>query len=97
NVGARVGDGITVTVGPLDGDEGFFVRDDGPGIPPEVRTRAFDRGYTTRDEGTGFGLAIVKTIAEAHGWEIEAVDAEGARFEVTTEGGPSLPRTESAE
>ena len=45
----------------------------------------FDPGYTTNDDGTGFGLAIVDQIATAHGWEIRATDADGggARFEIT--------------
>ncbi|WP_299264236.1 histidine kinase N-terminal 7TM domain-containing protein [Halorientalis sp.] len=73
---------------------GFVVEDDGPGIPAEERQDVFDYGHTTEEDGTGFGLAIVKEIVEAHGWEIRAVDGQlassheadeygGARFEVT--------------
>ncbi|MFC6615805.1 PAS domain S-box protein [Halopenitus salinus] len=74
---------LTVTVGDLPG--GFYVADDGPGIPEEKRERVFASGYTSREGGTGLGLAIVREIAEAHGWEVtttESVDG-GARFEVT--------------
>ncbi|MFC6718561.1 nitrogen regulation protein NR(II) [Natrialbaceae archaeon GCM10025810] len=79
---------ITVTVGPLEGVGGVFVADDGAGIEPEARERIFDRGYTTDPDGTGFGLAIVETIVDAHGWSIEVVDGdEGARFEIETSGG----------
>ena len=69
-----------IRVGPLDG--GFYVADDGPGIPEADREAVLDSGYSGGD-GTGFGLAIVETIAEAHGWEIGVVDSEdgGARFE----------------
>ena len=76
-------DHLTVTVGPL--DDGFYVEDDGPGIPPEYRDRVFDSGFTTGEDGTGFGLAIVRSIAEAHGWTVTATESEtgGARFEVT--------------
>jgi signal transduction histidine kinase len=65
--------------------DGFAVADDGPGIPPEDRDRVFERGYSTGDHGTGFGLSIARGIAEAHGWSIRATgsDAGGARFEVT--------------
>jgi len=77
------GDGVTIRVGGLDDGAGFYVADDGPGIPPEARESVFDPGYTTAEEGTGFGLAIVCRIAAAHGWEVSLgeSDAGGARFE----------------
>ena len=61
--------------------QGFAVSDDGPGIDP--RTDPFETGTTTSETGTGFGLAIVKSIAEAHGWSVSAGESEtgGARFE----------------
>ena len=73
----------TVLVGRLEDEPGFYVADDGPGIPPEVRENVFDIGYTT-GTGTGFGLDIVKRIADAHGWEIRATESDegGARFEM---------------
>ena len=76
--------GPTVRVGAID-REGFFVEDDGPGIPAEKRGRVFEAGYTTSVDGTGFGLAIVEEIVEAHGWEVAVATSEagGARFEVT--------------
>jgi signal transduction histidine kinase len=63
---------------------GFFVEDDGPGIPEDERDQIFDHGYTTNESGTGFGLSIVTTIVEALGWEINAKKATdgGARFEI---------------
>jgi signal transduction histidine kinase len=78
------GDGTpTVTVGPLPDGDGFFVADDGPGVPPEERDRVFESGYTTAEDGTGFGLAIVRSIAEAHGWSVSLTESEagGTRFE----------------
>ena len=78
---------VTVTVSRLPDREGFYVEDDGPGLPPKDRNRVFESGFTTSDDGTGFGLAIVKQIVEAHGWRITATDAAGdsggARFEIT--------------
>jgi len=78
---------LTVRVGELeDGREGFYVADDGPGIPADERGDVFEMGYTTSDDGTGFGLAIVETVAENHGWRVGLVDSDdgGARFEFET-------------
>jgi len=76
------GDGATIRVGEM--ADGFYVADDGPGIPQEDREKVFDEGYTTATDGTGFGLSIVEEIAAAHGWEIGVTDSEcgGARFEI---------------
>ncbi len=78
------GPDVSVTVGPT--DDGFFVADDGPGIPPEKREQVFESGYSGSTDGTGYGLAIVEEIAEAHGWTVAATesDAAGARFEFST-------------
>ena len=64
---------------------GFFVEDDGSGIPPDVRDEAFEHGYTTLEGGTGFGLSIVHHVADAHGWYVEITKGrtKGARFEFT--------------
>ncbi|QZX99121.1 GAF domain-containing protein [Halobaculum rubrum] len=76
------GDDVRITVGDIPG--GFYVADDGPGIPDDERERVFEVGHTTDDESTGYGLYIVREIAEAHGWDISIADGEagGARFEV---------------
>lgn len=67
------------------------VSDDGPGLPPGMETRVFDRftradgsADTTRSDGTGLGLAIVKAVAEAHGGSATAENLPegGARFTV---------------
>ena len=75
---------VTVRVGPLADDAGFYVEDDGPGVPPDERERVFESGFSTSEAGTGFGLAIVRAVAEAHGWEASCVAADGggARFEL---------------
>lgn len=73
------GSDVTIRVGET--ADGFFVADDGAGIP--VDEPLFQPGYTAGETGTGLGLAIVKDIADAHGWAVEsAVDGSGgARFE----------------
>jgi len=80
------GSAVTVTVGPLVNEPGFYVEDDGPGVPPDDRTDVFENGYTTEENGTGFGLSIVQTIFEAHGWDVSLTEATngGARFEIRT-------------
>lgn len=77
------GSDVTVTVGVL--DDGFYVEDDGPGIPEEDRNKVFEAGYSTSEGGTGFGLSIVKQVADAHGWDIRVIEGSqgGARFEIT--------------
>ena len=78
------GDDVTVRVGTID-DHGIYVQDTGPGISDDVRQEVFEPGYTSSNAGTGFGLTIVKRIAEAHGWHVDIVDGAdgGARFEFT--------------
>jgi len=70
------------------------VSDSGPGIAPEVAEQAFDRNFTTRPDGRGhgLGLAVVKSLVEAHGGELELRSQVGAgsTFVVT------LPSLEAA-
>ncbi|WP_066416349.1 PAS domain S-box protein [Halorubrum aethiopicum] len=79
----HAGTTVTVTVGDL--EDGFFIEDDGDGIPEDRRDDVFRPGYSTAEGGTGFGLSIVKEIADAHGWEVRVTEgsAGGARFEFT--------------
>lgn len=76
---------MTVRVEPT--KNGFAVTEGGPGVRAERRERVFDFGVTETDDGTGFGLAIVRAIAEAHGWTVslERNDGGGARFVFATE------------
>ena len=76
-------DDVEIRVGPLADEPGFFVEDDGPGVPPDVREDVFDAGYSTSASGTGLGLAIVERIAEEHGWGCRLTTGRdgGARFE----------------
>ena len=75
------GESVTIRIGAV--DDGFYVEDDGPGIPVEHRGVVLESGVTSHDSGTGLGLAIVRQIADAHGWAVTVGESEtgGARFE----------------
>ena len=75
---------VTVRVESLDGADGFVVEDDGPGIPTDRVDRVRETGFTSAQGGTGFGLAIVDRIVDAHGWELRIGEGDrgGARFEI---------------
>ena len=77
------GEDVVVTVGTV--NDGFYIEDNGPGIPEAEREDVFNAGYSTKETGTGFGLNIVEQIAEAHGWEISVTEGAdgGARFEIS--------------
>ena len=81
----QVGDAVTVRVGRTVDRPGIWVADDGPGIPEGLQSDVFERGYTTAEDGTGYGLSIVSQIADAHGWEVAVTESDGggARFEIT--------------
>jgi signal transduction histidine kinase len=79
------GSDVTIHVGALADVSGLHVSDNGTGIPEEERSEVLVHGYLTAEKGTGFGLVIVKKIAEAHEWDMRVMDSadEEARFEVT--------------
>ncbi|MHC3437125.1 PAS domain-containing sensor histidine kinase [Natrialbaceae archaeon A-gly3] len=81
NAREHAGPEATVRVGVL--EDGFYVEDDGPGIPEGKREAVLESGYTTSKSGTGFGLAIVNQIARSHGWDVSITEGTegGARFE----------------
>jgi PAS domain S-box-containing protein len=68
-----------------DGAVRVSVRDYGIGISPETRGRLFEQFFTTKAEGLGMGLAIARSIVEAHAGTIDAENAEGGgtRFHFT--------------
>lgn len=86
------GDGsVTVRIGSL--PSGFYIEDDGPGIPEDEREQIFDAGYTTG--GTGFGLVFVAELAETYNWNYSVTESGdgGARFEFTDVDRTSLKQT----
>ena len=81
NVDEHCGSPVTVTIDQT--ADGFYIADDGPGLDETDCDHVFEPGYTTATDGTGFGLAIVKRIADAHGWDISVSDSTegGVRFD----------------
>lgn len=71
---------INITIGST--NNGFFIEDDGKGIPQENKENIFEKGYTSTSDSTGYGLFIVKRICYVHGWDISVTDSAsgGARF-----------------
>ncbi|WP_440991309.1 sensor histidine kinase [Haloarchaeobius baliensis] len=84
---------LTVRVGVLPTGDGFYVEDDGRGIDPEIAGRVFDAGFTTAEDNTGFGLAIVDTVASAHGWTVTLVEPPGGGVRFEFGGVEVLPRS----
>jgi len=76
---------VRVEVGDLDETDGFYVADDGSGIPEHVRGSVFEPGVSTGRDGSGLGLSIVARVVEAHDWQIRVSESEagGARFEIS--------------
>lgn len=74
--------GVTIRIGAL--ENGFYVEDNGPGIPEEDRELIFSWGYTNDDDHKGIGLSIVEQICDVHDWDISVTDSDlgGARFEI---------------
>jgi signal transduction histidine kinase len=79
---------VTVSLHDLGDTVWIVVKDDGPGFPPEMAERLFERffqvdmGETRRYGGTGIGLALAREIVELHGGRIRAENDHGARFTV---------------
>jgi len=87
--------GVMVTVGTL--ETGFYVADDGTGVPEPKREKMFEHGYSTAADGTGVGFDIISQVAEAHDWALSTAESSegGLRVEITdvempsTDPGPS--------
>ena len=79
------GQSVTVTVGSVSEETGFFVEDDGTGISEDKRNEVIEAGYSSLETGTGFGLSIVQQITQGHGWILSITEGSdgGARFEIS--------------
>ncbi|PLX89801.1 MAG: PAS domain-containing sensor histidine kinase [Desulfuromonas sp.] len=78
---AMEGGGV-LSLGVLDEQNCIYVEDSGPGIPEDLQGQIFDPFFSTKEKGTGLGLASVYSIVEAHGGTLEVVSGKsgGARF-----------------
>jgi signal transduction histidine kinase len=81
---------------PDPGHVRIVVEDEGPGLPPDIRDRAFERfvrGGGDGGRGSGLGLAIVSAVAEGHGGTVAYEDRlnGGSRFIVTLPTQPAAP------
>jgi Signal transduction histidine kinase len=79
------GEDVVVRAGTLPEKDGFYVEDNGSGIPDSRRETVFEVGFSTGDDGIGLGLSIVEAVVSAHGWTIQVTEATtgGARFEIS--------------
>jgi signal transduction histidine kinase len=86
---------VTISVRAEEGRPTIEVRDTGHGIDPEQQGRIFDLYFTTRENGTGVGLAVSQQILSAHGGTIEVDSRRGAGTAMTLRlprPGPGAPR-----
>lgn len=75
------GEDIIITIDAL--DNGFYVEDNGRGIPADAHDSLLEFGFSTKTNGTGFGLSIVNEVIENHNWDLNVAEGRkgGARFE----------------
>jgi len=93
---------IRASTSVQDGMAVLTVEDDGPGVPPELGSRVFDRFVrgAPGTRGSGLGLAIVRAVAESHGGTVALERPEvgpGARFVITIPRGVLAPEAASFE
>lgn len=82
------GSTIRIMADYQDGDLQLIIEDSGPGFPPELLEKAFNKFFrvdSTRAGGLGLGLSIVKGLVEAHNGkvQVENISTGGARFSIT--------------
>ena len=68
---------LEVIIQEIENQAVISLKDNGPGIPLELQQQIFDPFYTTRTQGTGLGLAVVKAVATAHGGDVKLVSTPG--------------------
>jgi signal transduction histidine kinase len=68
---------LTIELEQHNGNARVTVRDDGPGIPPELLGAIYDMHFTTKSGGTGVGLYVARSVVESHGGTIEVQSAPG--------------------
>jgi signal transduction histidine kinase len=99
---AEAGDRVQVEASWLNGEVVVAVRDDGPGVPSELRERIFEPFVSQKEKGAGLGLAIVERVTRANGGRVELMSPDetetgwGAEFRVYFTGSEELPIAEAA-
>ena len=93
---AQAGQEVEVRCEPFRGEVVLFVRDNGPGVPSELKDRIFEPFVTDKEQGAGLGLAIVKRVVEANGGRVELSTGDGTsgvgtEFRVYFRGGEDYP------
>lgn len=76
------GSRVSIAYGETESEVVLTVADDGPGLPAEMLNRVFVSRVTTKDFGNGFGLLIVRRIAEAHGGTVRVTVNQETRIEI---------------
>jgi signal transduction histidine kinase len=74
---------VEVTVERVATGAAVTIRDHGPGIPPEVQARIYEPFFSTKEGGTGMGMAIVHSLVALHGGTIAIRNDGGAELTVT--------------
>jgi two-component system sensor histidine kinase HydH len=75
---------LTVSATVADGEFRLSVQDSGPGIPPEIRANVFQPYFSTKDKGSGMGLALSEKLVSQHGGHIGyRTGPEGTTFDIT--------------
>ena len=75
---------LEITASPRhDGYIEIALSDNGPGIPEDVRERVFEPFFTTRSQGTGLGLAVVRAVVRGHNGEVKVANSNYGGAQVT--------------
>ena len=90
---SAAGDEVTVQLSKQAERAQLSIIDRGIGIDAEARENLFDAFFTTRSHGTGVGLAVVKRIADEHGFSVKVESAQGMGATFTVDLGPILQMT----
>ena len=83
NAVEHAGPEVTVTIGTLSDGSGFYVEDDGAGIPSDQHDSVLAFDYDEAAKRSGYGLYIVSTIAESHDWTVDISGDDGTRVEIS--------------
>ncbi len=95
----QAGAAIRLEAGQSKGEVWLAIKDDGPGVPDDLKERIFEPFVTDKAQGAGLGLAIVKGMVESNGGRVEVADRvdgggdaqAGAEFRVYLRGSEDFP------